>query len=200
MPGLKRQVEGKSAAVRAGRASPFAGVAEVETDWQAAARTTAARAKDKRRMDLEYADKRAGAGVPQTCGESARLSPVARLRLDGGLVSRYLPIVTTTNLEAQLDAVGDPTRRAILARLREGPLPVGTLARGFPMSRPAISQHLRVLKDANLVIDRPDGTKRIYELNPQAFASLREYFDELWGVALLAFKQRVENPKPRRNA
>jgi DNA-binding transcriptional ArsR family regulator len=105
----------------------------------------------------------------------------------------------TTYLDAQLDAVGDPTRRAILGRLRNGPLPVGKLARGFPMSRPAISQHLRVLKEANLVIDRPDGNKRLYELNPQAFASLREYFDEFWGVALIAFKQRVESPKARKD-
>jgi DNA-binding transcriptional ArsR family regulator len=104
----------------------------------------------------------------------------------------------STYLDAQLDAVGDPTRRAILGRLRYGPLPVGKLASGFPMSRPAISQHLRVLKEANLVIDRPDGNRRLYELNPQAFASLREYFDEFWGVALNAFKHRVENTKPRR--
>lgn len=105
----------------------------------------------------------------------------------------------TTYLDAQLDAVGDATRRAILARLRSGPMPVGKLARGFPVSRPAISQHLRVLKEANLVIDRPDGNKRLYELNPQAFASLREYFDEFWGVALTAFKQRVESPKSRKD-
>lgn len=105
----------------------------------------------------------------------------------------------TTYLDAQLDAVGDPTRRAILGRLRNGPLPVGKLARGFSISRPAISQHLRVLKEANLVIDRPDGNKRLYELNPQAFASLREYFDEFWGVALIAFKQRVESPKARKD-
>ena len=100
--------------------------------------------------------------------------------------------------QQQLDALGDPTRRAILARLRRGPLPVGKLARGFPMSRPAISQHLRVLKDAKLVVDRPVGTRRVYELNPDAFASLREYFDEFWGVALLAFKKRIENRKPRK--
>jgi len=70
---------------------------------------------------------------------------------------------------------------------------VGKLASAFPVSRPAISQHLRVLKDANLVTDRADGTRRVYELNPEAFASLREYFDEFWGVALIAFKKRVEN-------
>ena len=70
---------------------------------------------------------------------------------------------------------------------------MGKLASGFPVSRPAISQHLRVLKEANLVTDRADGTRRVYELNPHAFASLREYFDEFWGVALIAFKKRVEN-------
>lgn len=70
---------------------------------------------------------------------------------------------------------------------------MGKLASAFPVSRPAISQHLRVLKDANLVTDRADGTRRVYELNPEAFASLREYFDEFWGVALIAFKKRVEN-------
>jgi len=99
----------------------------------------------------------------------------------------------STYRERQLDALGDPTRRAILARLRKGPAPVGKLARDFPVSRPAISQHLRVLKEANLVTDRADGTRRVYELNPEAFASLREYFDEFWGVALIAFKKRIEN-------
>ena len=98
----------------------------------------------------------------------------------------------STYRDTQLDALGDPTRRAILARLRKGPAPVGKLARGFPVSRPAISQHLKVLKAANLVTDRAVGTRRVYELNPAAFASLREYFDEFWGVALIAFKRRIE--------
>jgi DNA-binding transcriptional ArsR family regulator len=97
---------------------------------------------------------------------------------------------------AQLDALGDPTRRAILARLIDGPLPVGEIAREFPVSRPAISQHLRVLKDAHLVSDRADGAKRVYALNPAAFASLREYFDEFWTQALSAFKRKVEEPPP----
>ena len=108
------------------------------------------------------------------------------------MVSTSLPLVTTYR-DRQLDAIGDSTRRAILARLRKGPASVGTLARGFPVTRPAISQHLRVLKEADLVTDHPDGTRRVYELNPAAFASLREYFDEFWGVALIAFKKRVEN-------
>ena len=99
--------------------------------------------------------------------------------------------------EAQLDALGDATRRAILQRLIEGPLPVGELASEFPMSRPAISQHLRVLKQANLVTDRAAGTRRLYAVNPDAIESLRQYFDRFWAQALAAFKQRVET-RPRR--
>jgi len=94
--------------------------------------------------------------------------------------------------EIQLDALGDATRRAILARLLNGPLPVGELARDFPMSRPAISQHLRLLKNANLVIDRPAGTRRVYQLHPEGFNSLREYFDQFWSLALDSFKAKVE--------
>src|SRR5450432_1545696 len=94
--------------------------------------------------------------------------------------------------DSQLDALGDPTRRAILERLLAGPLPVGKLADGFPISRPAISQHLRVLKAASLVIDTTLGTKRVYQINPEGFAALREYFDRFWNVALNAFKKKVE--------
>jgi DNA-binding transcriptional ArsR family regulator len=94
---------------------------------------------------------------------------------------------------AQLDALGDGTRRAILARLvKEGPLPVGELAREFPMSRPAISQHLRVLKGANLVTDHAEGARRLYAVNPEALASLRTYFERFWTEALAALKRRVE--------
>jgi DNA-binding transcriptional ArsR family regulator len=96
------------------------------------------------------------------------------------------------NHSPQLDALGDSTRRAILARLvKDGPLPVGELAREFPMSRPAISQHLRVLKRANLVSDRGGGAPR-YAVNPDALASLRTYFERFWTEALLAFKRQVE--------
>ena len=100
----------------------------------------------------------------------------------------------TTYQEAQLDALGDSTRRAILARLLEGPLAVGELASHFPVSRPAISQHLRILKDANLVLDQPQGTRRLYALNPEGFDSLRDYFDQFWSLALAAFKQKAEEP------
>jgi DNA-binding transcriptional ArsR family regulator len=94
--------------------------------------------------------------------------------------------------ESQLNALGDATRRAILARLLDGPLPVGELARGFPISRPAISQHLRVLKLANLVVDQPAGNRRLYALDPRGFAALREYLDPFWQSALIAFKNKVE--------
>jgi DNA-binding transcriptional ArsR family regulator len=103
-----------------------------------------------------------------------------------------------TYQDTQLNALGEPTRRAILLRLVDGPLPVGDLARGFSVSRPAISQHLRILKDAQLVTDRPAGNRRLYELNPAGFASLRDYFDQFWTHALTAFKTRAENTRPRR--
>jgi DNA-binding transcriptional ArsR family regulator len=91
-----------------------------------------------------------------------------------------------------MDALGDPTRRAILERLLAGPQPVGELARDFPVSRPAISQHLRVLKKAHLVLDRPVGNRRLYELNPKGVDALRAYFDRFWDHALLAFKRAAE--------
>lgn len=90
------------------------------------------------------------------------------------------------------DALGDGTRRAILERLLEGPRSVGDLAREFPVSRPAISQHLRVLKEASLVVDEAAGTRRLYALNPAAIGSLREYFERFWTQALAAFKTKVE--------
>jgi DNA-binding transcriptional ArsR family regulator len=97
-----------------------------------------------------------------------------------------------TYQEAQLDALGDATRRAILARLITGPLPVGELAREFPVSRPAISQHLRVLKTARLVTDRPVGNRRLYEINPEGIDSVRQYFEQFWTQALAAFKTAAE--------
>jgi DNA-binding transcriptional ArsR family regulator len=98
-----------------------------------------------------------------------------------------------TYQEAQFDALGDATRRAILNRLVDkGPLAVGEIAREFPMSRPAISQHLRVLKDARLVIDTAAGTRRVYAVNPDAIESLRRYFDRFWTRALAAFTKKVD--------
>jgi DNA-binding transcriptional ArsR family regulator len=91
-----------------------------------------------------------------------------------------------------LTALGDPTRRAIFERLAERPTAVGELARGLPVSRPAVSQHLRVLKDAGLVIDRPSGARRIYQLDPSGVDALRAYFDQFWSRALAAYKTAVE--------
>jgi DNA-binding transcriptional ArsR family regulator len=92
----------------------------------------------------------------------------------------------------QFEAVGEPIRRQILERLRRGPLPVGELARGLPVSRPAVSQHLRVLKLAELVRDEAVGTRRFYRLDQRGFEALRSYFDSFWGDALEAFKARIE--------
>jgi DNA-binding transcriptional ArsR family regulator len=91
-----------------------------------------------------------------------------------------------------MDAMGDATRRAILERLLSGPLAVGELAREFPVSRPAISQHLRVLKNARLVVDRPAGTRRVYQVNPEGVEMLRRYFDRFWTDALAAFKKAAD--------
>ena len=95
-----------------------------------------------------------------------------------------------------MDALGDPTRRAILERLLKGPVAVGEIARQFPVSRPAISQHLRVLKEASLVIDRPSGTRRLYELNPAGVEALRAYFDRFWDHTLVAFQKAAEARHP----
>jgi DNA-binding transcriptional ArsR family regulator len=91
-----------------------------------------------------------------------------------------------------LAALGDPTRRAIFERLAERPQAVGELAGEMPVSRPAVSQHLRVLKDAGLVIDRPAGTRRIYQLDPDGVGALRAYLDQFWNRSLAAFKAAAE--------
>jgi DNA-binding transcriptional ArsR family regulator len=89
-------------------------------------------------------------------------------------------------------ALGDSTRRAILETLRGGPCSVGEIAGGLPVSRPAVSQHLRILEDAGLVSARKEGTRRLYQLDPQGLASLREYLDRFWSDALAAFKTAAE--------
>jgi DNA-binding transcriptional ArsR family regulator len=91
-----------------------------------------------------------------------------------------------------MDALGDATRRGILERLLNGPMPVGELAREFPVSRPAISQHLRVLKQAHLVVDRPVGNRRLYAVDPAGVDALRAYFDRFWTQALAAFARAAE--------
>jgi DNA-binding transcriptional ArsR family regulator/uncharacterized protein YndB with AHSA1/START domain len=94
--------------------------------------------------------------------------------------------------QGQLDALGDPTRRAIVERLFDGPKAVADLARGFPVSRPAISHHLRILKEANLVSDEAVGTRRLYRLNPHGFDLLRDCLDRFWSLNLDAVKKKLE--------
>jgi DNA-binding transcriptional ArsR family regulator len=91
-----------------------------------------------------------------------------------------------------LTALGDPTRRAIFERLADRPRAVGELAGELPVSRPAVSQHLTVLKEAGLVIDRPAGTRRIYQLDPDGVGALRAYLDQFWNRSLAAFKAAAE--------
>jgi DNA-binding transcriptional ArsR family regulator len=102
----------------------------------------------------------------------------------------------TTYRADGLAALGDPTRRVIFERLAERPSAVGELARGLPVSRPAVSQHLKVLKDAGLVTARPDGNRRIYQLDPDGVGQLRSYLDQFWAKALLAYKAAVEQQPP----
>jgi DNA-binding transcriptional ArsR family regulator len=99
---------------------------------------------------------------------------------------------------AVMDALGDPTRRAVFDRLREGPRSVGEVADGLPVSRPAVSQHLRVLREAGLVAERRVGTKRIYELAPGGLVELRAYFDQFWSQALDAYKEAAERKEGKR--
>lgn len=91
-------------------------------------------------------------------------------------------------------ALGDPTRKAIFELLIDRPRAVVELARELPVSRPAVSQHLRVLKDAGLVLDRPAGARRIYHVQPDGLASLRADLELFWGRALAAYKTLVEQP------
>jgi len=89
-------------------------------------------------------------------------------------------------------ALGDGTRRAIFELLGDGPRPVGEIARRLPVTRPAVSQHLKVLKEAGLVLDHQVGTRRLYQLNPDGVGALRAYFDRFWDRSLAAFKDVVE--------
>ena len=114
-----------------------------------------------------------------------------------------------TYLQAGLDALGDASRMAIFQKLSAGPIAVNELASTLPISRPAVSQHLRVLKDAGLVLDSKEGTRRLYQLNPEGVARLRAHFDRMWTNALHAFQSAAEkepkgkekkNVKPRRRS
>jgi DNA-binding transcriptional ArsR family regulator len=97
-----------------------------------------------------------------------------------------------TNTSRVFSALTDPTRLAVFERLRHGPRPVGENGRGLPVSRPAVSQHLKVLKEAGLVDDRAEGTRRIYQIDPKGLGAIRAWLDQFWDSALDAFAAEVE--------
>jgi DNA-binding transcriptional ArsR family regulator len=99
---------------------------------------------------------------------------------------------------ASLAALADPTRRQVFERLRRGPRSVGEIAEGMPVSRPAVSQHLGVLKAAGLVTDEAQGTRRVYRIDPQGLGPLRQWLDQFWDEAMSNFAAEVERTKPRR--
>ena len=96
------------------------------------------------------------------------------------------------NAERVFAALTDPTRRAVFERLRSGPRSVGEIANVLPVSRPAVSQHLKVLKEAGLVSDRSEGTRRIYHIDPKGLGAMRAWLDQFWEAALAAFAAEVE--------
>jgi DNA-binding transcriptional ArsR family regulator len=97
-----------------------------------------------------------------------------------------------TNAERVLDALGDPTRRLVFKRLRGGARSVGEIADGMDVSRPAVSQHLKVLKAAKLVVNSAEGTRRLYAVNPRGLEVLRSWLNGFWDEALAAFKEAAE--------
>ena len=96
-----------------------------------------------------------------------------------------------------LAALADPTRRRVFERLRSGPQAVGVIAQGLPVSRPAVSQHLKVLKEAGLVGDRAEGTRRVYYIDPHKLGALRAWLDQFWDEALLSFQAEAERTAAR---
>src|SRR6266571_5752639 len=97
-----------------------------------------------------------------------------------------------------LTVLADPTRRTVFERLRAGPRPVNALAAGLPVSRPAVSQHLKALKDAGLVEERSEGVRRIYSLRREGLAELRDWLDSFWDDALDAFRIEAEQSHKQR--
>jgi DNA-binding transcriptional ArsR family regulator len=102
-----------------------------------------------------------------------------------------------TTYQKGFGALADPTRRRIFERLARRPSPVGELARGLPVSRPAVSQHLRVLRDAGLVTDVRDGSRRLYRVDPDGVARMRAYLDRFWSDALAAFEAAAKREEDR---
>jgi DNA-binding transcriptional ArsR family regulator len=96
-------------------------------------------------------------------------------------------------------ALADPTRRRVFETLGSGPKSVGEIAHGLPVSRPAVSQHLRVLREAGLVADRAEGTRRVYAIDPRGLGTLRKWLDQFWDAALQAFAEEVERSEKSRH-
>jgi DNA-binding transcriptional ArsR family regulator len=136
-----------------------------------------------------------GLGAPgQRVGRRRLLRRRDLRRVDNDVeVSVALRFVVTYQVDGWT-ALGDPTRRAIFERLADRPRAVGELARELPVSRPAVSQHLKVLKDAGLVVGWPEGTRRIYQLRPEGIDALRAELDRFWNQSLANFKAIVEQP------
>ena len=102
-----------------------------------------------------------------------------------------------TNAARAFDALGDPTRRQVFERLARRPLAVVELAETLPISRPAVSQHLKVRKEAGLVVALKDGARRLYQINPRGVQAMREYLDRFWDKALAAFKDYIETEEKK---
>jgi DNA-binding transcriptional ArsR family regulator len=103
-----------------------------------------------------------------------------------------------TNANAAFAALSDPTRREVFQRLQSGGRSVGEIARDLPVSRPAVSQHLKVLKDAGLVTDRAEGTRRVYHIDPKGLGAMRAWLDQFWDVALQSFAAEVARSEGER--
>ncbi len=147
-------------------------------------RATGVPARPMLRCHTALATDRDGAGlVEATVGLDIRAS-----------VRSNLPLVVTYQEDEVWGALGDGTRRAIVLRLADGPQAVGELAADLPVSRPAVSQHLKVLKDAGLVAEQAVGTRRIYRLNEAGVAALRDQLDAFWNRALSGFQDLAEQP------
>ena len=106
-------------------------------------------------------------------------------------------MATALRVERVLDALGDPTRRAVFKRLRKGNRSVREIADGMDVSRPAVSQHLKVLKSAGLIVVRVDGARRLYGIDPNGIEALRDWLDGFWDTTLAAFKRAAEQEQQR---
>src|SRR5262249_33562418 len=104
------------------------------------------------------------------------------------------------NISAAIAALGDPTRRKVFERLADGPLPVAEIAHGLPVTRPAVSQHLRVLKDAGLVFATRRGTRNLHQINAAGIDAVRQYFDQFWSRTRSAFKHAAETGSKERES